>query len=229
MSLDSISFPGKFNFLAWGTFQTELIPFVVNSLVFPICFRGASVVFLWFQFYGGHPRIYCNPRPGFSDLIGQFESTCSNTNVKFTVPCTLSRVHVALPPQTQNHPSADRFQYHAWGSDIRPGSWMRSGDDTRVHNDIIYYCGNKTTSSRPPETVQWHKFHWGYVYLQLYMVTLSTWYYVPISCFLLNGTMTTLFLAFLSLHHRPSLCSCPTAATRKSPRCEKASPLIKPC
>ena len=47
MLLDSISLPGKFNFLAWGTFQTEPIPFVVNSLVFPICFRGVSVVLLW--------------------------------------------------------------------------------------------------------------------------------------------------------------------------------------
>ena len=123
------------------------------SLMFPWRF----VVFLWFQFYGGHPRIYCNLRPGFSNCdwsiwINMFKHQWQIHSTIHTVKSTCS----LGPPRPKTNPSADHFQYHAWGSDIRPGSWMRSGDETRVHNDITYYCGNKMTSSRPPETVQWH-------------------------------------------------------------------------
>ena len=50
-----------------------------------------------------------NLRPGFRDLIGQFESTCSNTNAKFTVPCTLSRVHIVSVPDPKPTPARIGF------------------------------------------------------------------------------------------------------------------------
>ena len=126
------------------------------SLMFPWHF----VVFLWFQFYSGHPRIYCNLRPGFSNCdwsiwINMFKHQWQIHSTMHTVKSTCS---LAPPPDPKPTPAQIAFSIMREEAiyALDPGSWMRSGDETRVHNNIIYYCGNKTTSSCPPETVQWH-------------------------------------------------------------------------